>query len=761
MKPKRSALVLALLLCILLLPGLAEDQDIELSGQMPVLLDNTWYMTDTARDGSARLMAYTLGDEAPRLISSLPPVPQNIPWDTAYEDYPEEIKQALHQVVSALAVKDGQLLAINHYTGRIGSLTNQGVTWTDRSLDNSRYFKNAHLAAYLPGFSQDNHYIVATRDYNQELDLETLSLLISDLETGQTLVLDSPNLVSVQPHSPGKLLALQVDTTGQSPAWQLALLDVQTGTTSPLPFTLPEFSAQGASPLGAITYDAAQDRYFIATKDKLLLAKDKGSFEPTALLDFNHMDPSYSQGFPLKDGRLAVWFAGNLAIRQVGSPVDMGKTLSIKGGFMGFGIKGLFKKQAPDITLFADENNLSAAEAGQTVRNGDTETDLFVLAADPGLHALITKGYAAPLTDPALLSDLAAMYPAVQEVVQNQEGQPCGFPIIFKMLSATIQREAWQQYFPDIPYPSTYLELFQHMLDFNSRYASTDPEAYFLFDTTEENLLNTVIAAYIRQYESPGEPLDFSRPILKETLDTMTQALAVARAAGQGPQEFVGETSGDIRNAPSLVSLMGSSNPFSLPNSFGLHDDLLPALTFQKGEERKQAASLRVMVINPNSAKKDLAQRFLRLYLDPASDLNSYYALRPGANTPYPNPNYEEAVLRTKADLEHYTKALEEAQNSSTATSEEKRIYQFRIDLALQDLKEQDRLKYLIHQEGIDRFRLLAPSLRYFTTSRLLDQGPAQEQLVTLMQRYLSGSPLEVFLKDLSDMARQVFGESR
>lgn len=762
-RPFPALLSLALLLLLFSFSVQAQDLDIPLEGNSTVLLDSTFYTLASDQHGKRSLMAYTLGDAEPRTICQLPPQPEHIPHEDPYEDYPKETRDALENLVDAIFVNNGQLHAINHCTGRIGTLDEQGVHWGDFKIDNSPYFEGGNLRVYARGFTQDNCYINTLTDYDMETDLESITLFISDLTSGATRTIKTHLAASVDPYRPGSLLILRAVPEGAGYVWQLAELDLATEAITPLPMALPRVNTEGENALGAIGYDPQLDAYYYATPNKLFMSRAKGPFEPTAILALNHIAPGQSRGIPLPDSHYAVPSWEGTFIRKTGNTLNLGNSLTIKGNFMEFGIKARFHQQSPGTALFLEGGHLTAADAGQLVRNGDAETDLFALQADPALYALLQKGYAAPLTNDKLLTAIGSMYPAAQQVLLDREGRPSAFPISFNLSSGFIVREHWQQYMGDTPYPETFLDLFDAMLGFNKRHASEDPEAYFLFDTDEEGLLRAVIQGYIRQYESQEGPLDFNSPVLKDTLLKMTEALAVAKAAGQGPQEFVGESSGDSRNAPSLVHLFsGGGNPFAVPDTFGNHHDPVPPFAFQAGEEHKQPGWLQVMVINPNSSRQDLAQQFLEIYLNPQTDPRTYYALRPDANQPLPNPNYEEAIQRTQADLAKYTKALEDAKKSGTASSEDLRVYQFRIDSANQDLADQDRLKYVIQQEGIDRFRQIAPTIRYFTDSRLLDNGPAQAQLETHLQRYLSGeAPVDTFLKDLTEMARLVFMESR
>lgn len=62
----------------------------------------------------------------------------------------------------------------------------------------------------------------------------------------------------------------------------------------------------------------------------------------------------------------------------------------------------------------------------------------------------------------------------------------------------------------------------------------------------------------------------------------------------------------------------------------------------------------------------------------------------------------------------------------------------------------------------MENFRAYAKNIRYFERSQLLDKGPAQEQIDTLMARYLAGeTQLDGFLQALTETARLVHQESR
>lgn len=763
---KRYVLFAFCLALLLAMPAaLAEDRAVPFEGSYNlVYLDDTFYALKTDRDGTMQVIAARAQDSEPVQYCNLPPSPQNVPWESTYEDYPDELKQQLHQVVSSLFAWEGKLHAINYYTGYIGTVDEGGVHWTDKKIDNKLYFEHSNLRVYGAGFGYEGQFIVKLTDYNHAVEMETITLLISDLATGQTRHLPLENAADAVPYLPGKLLLQRFVSQSGKMVWQLAEVDLASGEVTPLPMVMPEVVPDGAvNPYGAIGYDQTLDRYYYATPNKLFMSNQKGEFTLTALLTFDMMIPGHAQGFVLPGSAYGVFFGGKLAIRQTGRAVDLSNSLSIKAQYVGRGTMELFRQKLPDTALFLDGTYIRAADAGQLIRNGDTETDLFILPLDAALRAMIEKGYAAPLDNAQLIAGIDTMYPAAREALKNSEGHYGGYPVSFGVRTSYIQREHWQKFMGEEPYPTTYLQLFDAMLRFNQKVASESPEAYFLFDTQEEQILRQVIHAYIRQYETGEAALDFNTPVLKDTLDKLKQAFEVQRAAGQGPQEFVGETSGDSRNAPSLVHFgMGGGNLFNKANIFGITEDHLPPLTFKEDEPSFEVGQMSVMVINPNTKKQALAQQLMEVFLSPEAGYQTWYALRPDANELYPNPNYEEAVKRTKEDLATYTEALKKAEESGTATTEELRVYQFRIDLANQDLKDQDRLRYLVQKEGLENFRAYAPRIRYFERSQLLDNGPAQEQIDALMRRYLAGeTQLDGFLQALTETARLVHQESK
>lgn len=759
---------LSLFVCALLLLGLCPalayqaDVDVPFAALQPVLCGNILYARPFTPGGPQPLLAWTIGDAQAKPYCSLPAAPANLPSETPFDDFPPEAKAALYETVGTLFEQDGLLYALNHYSGKMGPVDAQGVHWTDQKIDVAPYFANGSLQVWGGGFAQGGTLFMPLHKPDARPEFNDISLLASDLKTGQTRLIALEQTVAAAPHSPGKLLLLRAVAAGPDAfAWQLALLDIASGAIAPLPMAL--LAAQpNTEGVGAIGYDAAQERYFYATPAKLMMSQKQAPFVLTALLSFDYMSPN-NPGLVLPDGRYAIASGETLAVRQMGGTVDLSQSLTIQTSGRPDAFKQAFLKAHPGAVLFYEEVSLSAADVASRVRNGDPQPDLFTLEVTPGLRALIDKGYAAPFTDEALLAESAKLYPAIRQVIQSPQGAPSAWPAAFYIHTGAIDITQWRKYFGQEAYPATYLQLFDAMLRFTKMQPGPQPDAYFLLDTQWEQLAAIVIRDFIRQYEQPGQALDFNAPVLRQTLKALEDVHALQQATGYQPQEFEGESSGDPRNAPSLVSLYGGGgNPFAVPRAYDAPShDLLP-FTFAAGETPVQAATLHVMVINPNSPNQALAQAYLQTCLSPQPDPQLYYALRPDAATPYLNPDFEQAVQKTRDDLALYSKALQDAESNPDTPVQDKAIYLWRVKMAQEDLNNLDNLRYLIPAQGIAAFRRRAQLIRYFDRSVLLDSGPAQQQLHGLVARYLGGElALDGLLSALTDMARLAAAENK
>ncbi len=752
----KRLLLLMLALCLLPLPALMEDMEIELPGTAAVWVNDTFYAINSQQEGPVDVMAVEPGG-APYVMCTVPGVRQDI----MPSDYTDEQKMQAEQTINQLFDNDGKLYAINYFAGKAGPVDENGVHWTDTKLDMTGYFAGGNLMAYGSGFAQDGTYYVAVSNGDSADRFSSQHLLATKLSTGATRMLKPDGVQDYAPHGAGKLLVLRVVSDKDVWRWQMAQMDAASGELTGLPMDMPEAIPNQGTGLGGIGYDPATDTYFYATPQKLMLSKARAPFVLTALLPFEYMMPGAVRTFVLPDSQYALTQWGKAIVRRVGSEVNLDQSLTVQTGGGPMGIPDAFRASHPDAAVFTADTVHTAGEVGALIQGGDTDNDIFVLRVNPALRSLIQKGFAKALENEALLADYAAMYPAVQDALSAGTGAPHAWPVSFHWTTGYIQESAWKKYFGEEPYPTTFGELFDYMQRFADMEEGDDPEAYFLFAMEYESMVAMVVDAYIRQYARVDQALTFDRPALRDALDKLARANAIMAASGAAPQEFAGETSGDSRNAPSLVHpFSGGGGLFQVPYDFEEALADIPPFTFEKGETPVQRAHMDVMIINPRSRNPALAEAFIASWLDKATDPMLYYAIRPDVNEPYLNPDFEERLQRTRDDLALYTQKLKEAEKNN-APAHEMQVYAFRVQLAEEDLREQDRLKYMIPAEGIRRFRENAPLVAY-DDRLLLMSDAAAEQLHTLRARYVAGElTLDGYLDAMTQVARLVFLESR
>ncbi len=433
---KLMCLALCALMMLPFLPAMAEDVDTSLPGMSTVLDGDTFYTLTAGGPrgaGPRKVWRWTPGDAQPTLFATVPGWPEDMPYNTAFEDHTDQVQAGIRDMVHMLYVDAGQLMAMNYYTGKLGTVDADGVHWTEQAVDTSPYFKGGNLQVYNAGFLHDGKLFFILDEYDMENDLSFLTLLVSDPQTGTTVTLNPAEPIqAVAPYTPGKLLALRAVRNRDSQlTWQMAEMGASTGALTPLPMDMGEASPDTANSVGAIGYDERTDTYFYATSAKLMMSQQKKPFVVTALLPFDYMMPGVSRGFPMADGRWVVFMGGTLAVRDTGGMVDLSRSLTIQGSGMFDDVKTAFQKAHPDVALFYGGGYMTAADAAERVRNGDTETDLFYVRANAALRAMIDKEYAAPLTSEKLIADVATLYPVIQSVILDAQGNPRAYPSAF------------------------------------------------------------------------------------------------------------------------------------------------------------------------------------------------------------------------------------------------------------------------------------------------------------------------------------------
>ena len=761
--------IVVLMLAALLLfphaaPALAQDteQDYtagELNLRAMVQENGTFYFLSSVQEGTEAVYICQPGME-PELLLTLPPMTPGLLYGKTYAELDADEKAEMDASVSSLFIKDGQLHALNHYTGAFGPVTSQGIDWQDKRLDVAVYQGGGGMQTLGQPFCQDGLLVMPLEPLSYTDGLDGIRVAISHLGTGATRVLETERVLAVAPYLPGQLLALNAHRLDDaSSVWQFAAMDMETGSLSPLPMIL--FEAQPYNGPGAIGYDQGTDSYFYALPQRLMVSQAQQPFQLAALLPFDYVDTQNTQAFALPGGKVGI-LQGTLAIRSLESRVDTANTLTLQAPMLQREAVAAFRASHPHVTIFSDNRSLRASQAAALIQGGEEQIAIFTVAADDGLRAMVDKGYALPLTNEQLLQESATFYPLVQQVINNPAGQPSAWPINLHWSSWQVDKRAWQQYTGDTPLPATYLDILKAMLAFSQHEDLSAPEVHFLSEMPQEVFVMQVLQAFIRQHEEQDAPLHFDHPDLREALGLLSDIQALQAAAKYEPQQILGTNTADEDIMPALLyPFAGGGDLFGLPREEGVRFEDLPALPFSAGGTPTIPSQLYVAVVNPKSPQAALAQEFLWALSQKDINPRVYYALRPEQNEPYPNPNYEQTVAR----LEENLKATKERLGKAKAEGATALSMQENEDLVRyleHKLADKEALRYMISKEGLANYRSKTAYISLPDRSLLLGSLLVETQLQPVIQRFVAGTlSAEHMVQELNQLSRLVYQESR
>lgn len=683
---------------------------------------------------------YLLTQEgAGQQVARLKPGQRLEPWLTIR---PED---ALNSLMAA----DGLLYGYQQESGRVARLEQTGVSWLPQELDTSAYRDARYLPAMAAPILQGGHVYKPLLINSPESEFNELALYDQELETGRSRVIQTEGALAFVPYKEGELLVLRfVKLEGERFNYQLAVLDVKGGGMKPLPMEMPEALPYGSA-IGAIGYDAGTDRVFYAGARQLMASTGQKPFERVGLLPFENMNRDTALGFAVQGGYAVL--EGDMLVFRKADQVVEAVELHIQGHGNTAALSQL-RKEHPDILPVLVENEMSAEDAYKRIQGGDQQTDIYILRVDNAFRALIDKGYGMDLSsDPAIGQEAGRLAPVFQRALANPDGKLCAWPAQMNLMSTQLKRQRWQQLAQDQPLPRSWGQLIQAF----ERHAAGDQagESFFAYPEPEQ-IVQQLLSSYILQYEQPGEALSFGRPSLKAVLEGLARGFSL-----QPPGQQVDDGS-ETGSSDYLVFLGGSSEVFGVPGRDNDGFETLPPFVFEEGEQPRWELSLRAAIINPHSQRKEAALAYLRCLMQKEADPTLYYASRPEASEPYPDPDFEFRLNRTKEQLGSFDQKLKQAEAGEDVGMDTHFLRQ-RVEEMKADLQDTDRLKWLIPVEAIAAFREKAPWLATGDRSLLLgDQAFAQVKALT--KRYAEGSlSLDNLLGELDQWARLVYLEQR
>jgi len=648
--------------------------------------------------------------------------------------------------VTHLLAQGEALYGFDMATGRLGSITRDGITWRDTAIDTQPMSQPPYMPLH-PSLMGDS-LMTPLMDGGSALDFAPLALAKSDLKTGETSLIDMPDALAFAPYKPGQLLLAKVEERPDGRAfWQLAAYELETGKETPLPMKMPEaFPYSGG--IGALAYDAQNDRILYAQDKQVKASTALAPFERVALLNLDHMDTNFAQGFIL-DGGYAV-YSGSLATRQTDRVIDA-RELTIRGHVSSDALQRFQQAHPLVLPTLQQGESPKPEDVFLWVQSGDDTVDVYSISVSPDFTALLNKGYAMDLSqDAELAQDAAALYPKLYAAMTDAQGRLRAVPNSVNSLETSVRVKHWREVFFDKPLPMTWGELMDARLAFAN--SERDDLIFFTFGDSPQ-VLNHLLRQYILHYEQPGQALDFDHPALRHALS------AYLSAKDLRPDVEVEDPTSETGPTNHLVALFSSGRQFTLEYDPESVRDV-PPFVFEDGQTPLSNVTVYAAIINPNSKHPELAMELLKTLSTKEADPRRYYAIHPDENAPYAytDEEYEGRITFMKSQLKDFTEQIkvleEEKEASGNLAFLRERVSQLNLDLA-----NQEKLKWMISEEEIADYRQRA---RYMTTTAhsLLLGSQAWQQIEGLIDRLYQGAlQVDGFIEEMNQLSRLVYQE--
>ena len=734
--------------------GISEEGTVYI--QTVALLGDTFY----AYLDNLSVYTWKPGESVPALLCKLPEPPQRA--FLSYEGISSEDRDKLFNTVSYIAAGDGALWGFNVFSGKAGQITNEGIAWLNVKLDIS--LLNPNAAAYprrvAYSFVQDGGlFLFVSLDDGWGAAVREYELLRYDLSTGSYSLFDTQGAQGICPYTPGSLLMLRA-VKGNT--YCLSVMNLSTGDISDLPYSLSGF--QQSSALGGLAYDASSGSIYITTQSQVFASQSDASFKAVAFVPASGITAE-SPAWILPDGRYAVCYGG-IYVRQAQEQLAK-KTLRIKAGSYNRAIYDDFVKENPDI-LVAEINELATADdISQSVRTGIVDADIYQINLDHAYMALVRKGYVADMSASEIIGkDVLGMYPSIQRLIMDEQNHPAAYPVALRLVQTYVNKGFWSLAFGDNPLPVTYDEFMDAMLIWEREYADDYPDIGFVMNFDHAYWVRLLIEAYVQQCDQTGSLPDLNDPVLIRVLKKLEQVCAVRKSDNRSTSFVSMDEWGDrsqIFNVQYDEALLYDEKRASLAlSSYFLYDinpnDVTPCpLAFQEGKPQNTRASMQVWVIHPTSPNIDAALRFVEYAARIKNNPRVYYALHPDISEPYEDPKFDTYIKDMKRKQAELQEALLSAEGTDRRDLEDVLKY-------VEDwLNNRENQRWLISSDMIAKYRLVAPSIRFYEDSLYLGASGnlVQQQMQKLCERYAGGQmDLNLFIDEMNKMIKMVSLES-
>lgn len=652
--------------------------------------------------------------------------------------------------VTHLLSGDNRLWGFNIQRGMLGEITKQGIAW-------------------LPGQVSLDPQIVSAQSFRAFVHGGVLCIVQAD-----DLVLWEPQgqaqrelslgsgVLQLIPYREGQVIysvfGSDMGSQGQSNA-SLRQMDLSDGAVKPYPGVLTTFELadQGAQiDLTGLAYNAQDDMLYyrvfslaLPTSGALCRSVGGADFEMLA-----ELPQVFGNGIALSRGRYAVQTVqGPVALFDIAAlALIEKKTLTIRG-MLSPADDARFHYQLlnPQVQLRIEMTNLTDEDI-IALLTGDTRVDIYALFANQLYQAASNKGYAADLgQDAALVTAAQEMMDAIQPTLHNAQGQLVGYPAGLMTLGLwQVDQQLWKAAFGDETYPTTFVDMLRAMRQWQQTHgeASADASVYGPYDL--HVLLWDMVYQYIANYETEQAPLTFQTPQFRQTLTAYRDLLGSIDSKG-------GAESGHSLFS-SLPLLVSNNSLLFQPTSKDTGLMLPPA--FEEGTKSKIQANALLMMVNVHSPNREEAIRLIRFLAEQGWDPVLRAAMTKADQHPVENPDYQRQTgLLTQSEMELKTAA-------AIAPAAERSGYDAQLASLRQQMEKLSENRWLITQEGIDRYNEWSSDILFTSRSRYISQNEPDRafyrDVLSLCKQYADGSMAdEGLISSLDSLCRKVYLESK
>ena len=566
------------------------------------------------RDGQLFCWDYT--DQAPVLMCTLP-VSTDEMWmnyTTTYPFLPAENKAQIRETVSLIVSDGDQLYVINKPAGRLGIVEEGAIRWLhdlgeDCFLNEHGEERLVHSSVIL------NHQLYLVVDYwEEDPDAAYCTRIMQiDLQTGSTKLYETSEVHRICPYGNQLLLLCESNT-----AVYLMQFDPLTGT-----FGGMDLRAISGT---ALAYDAENDTIYLSTDDGIYCSKGNAGFSLAA-----NMPAKYAGGYGIitNDGSYAFTGDGIWAVRMYGESKNDHLTVRLQSADPN--LKSLFAQEYADIMLdWQVDYEMTAADIADAIRTGDT-TAVFSVKVDSNFGNLVDKGFVVPLTDSDIIGSVDRMYPSLSAPLKNANGQVVAYPWDFAVSTWGVNFTLWNQYFPGRELPTTWKEFFTLMQEFEL--TDNSEGDLFLQNWDYSIMLERVLSSFILRANMRGEVIDFTDPVLVDTLSELNKVRQMLLSRGIETYDeaeifWASEVVGDH-------SIFHYGQGASTRSAYLWSTNALAPFVFVESDTPVYPGSMRVMVINPNAPDKEIAEAFISMLASVEYGVMQDYVLHADAIEPY------------------------------------------------------------------------------------------------------------------------------